>query len=544
MSNNRRFLTPAVPRLLLALVASLAAMGLEASEPARAKLLLNIVVDGLDADYLDLLRDQLGEGGFKRLQRTGAFIPNADFGTSMDATAATALLMTGAAPSLNGVSAAEYYHPDKMRILGVFADDKALGNFTTTPYSPAALRVSNLSDEVRVASGGTNYAYAVAATPGQAISMGGHNANSTMWLDYKTGNWASSTAYKDMPTSVSLRNRKQPLTARMDTMSWTPSVSFKELRFLPDHLRRYPFRYVFPASDPMRLELFGASPLLNREINALATDLVSSMRLGTHDDVTDVLSISYQLQPYNFGKNVDNRPELVDAYIKLDRYLEQLFKDVDRRVGLENTVVMLAGTPPRRQSRREEGEWAVPAGEFSTRKAISLLNIYLMAVYGNGEYVSAYHQGHFFLNHRLLKEKGLAVEDVRRQAAGFLGRMTGVDRVFTIDQVMDGRAGENGEAMRRNNTHTTSGDLLVSFAPGFEVIDDYNIPVNAKRIKMVEKAVATTAPVFIMAHDVEPQTIGTTVDARAVAPTVARILRIRSPNGAAQAPIFLQRTRQ
>ena len=42
---------------MVVLVASIAAMGLAAAEPERAKLLVGIVVDGLESDYLDLLRD-------------------------------------------------------------------------------------------------------------------------------------------------------------------------------------------------------------------------------------------------------------------------------------------------------------------------------------------------------------------------------------------------------------------------------------------------------------------------------------------------------
>ena len=136
------------------------------------------------------------------------------------------------------------------------------------------------------------------------------------------------------------------------------------------HLRRYPFRYVFPASNPLRLDIFTASPLVNREVSTVAADLLSTLRVGQHEGVTDVLSLAYTLRPFPYGKNPDNRPELLDAYVKLDRNLEQLFSDIDRRVGLDNTVVLLAATPPRRQSRRDDEQWGIPFGEFSTRKAI------------------------------------------------------------------------------------------------------------------------------------------------------------------------------
>lgn len=530
-----------MPGIVFALVTSLAAVNMSAADAGQARLLVSIVVDGLDNDYLDLLREHFGTGGFRRLERDGAVIVNADFGTSLDATAATAMIMSGAAPSLSGIAADTRYDRNSLRETSVYADPDVLGNFTSDTFSPAALRVTTVSDEARIASGGTNVVYAIAPRPGQAIGLAGHTANSALWLDHKTGNWASSTFYQEMPVGIASRNRTSPLSMRLDTMSWTPSLSPADYPALPDHLTRYPFRYVFPRGNASRLDMFAASPMVNREVTTVALDLLQSMRIGNHEGVTDVLNLAYTLQPYNYGKNPDNRPELMDAYVKLDGNLEQLFSAIDSRVGADKAVIYLAATPPQGRSRRDDERWAVPYGEFSTRKAASLLNIYLMAMYGNGDYVSAIHRGHIFLNHQLMQEKGLDPHTVRNEAAVFLAKMTGIDRVHTIDDIVAGHAGEHAEALRRNTTAATAGDLMVEVAPGYEIVDDYNLTVTDTAPHMVERAAATTAPAFILAPGIAPQTIGTPVDVRALAPTVARILRIRSPNGAAVAPLHLER---
>ena len=529
------------PRIMVALVASLAAMGLSASEPERARLLVGIVVDGLESDYLELLRDRFGEGGFRRLEREGLTIANADYGMPMDAASATAILVTGSSPSLSGVSSAERYDRETLRPVSVYADASVLGNFTTTPYSPAALRLSTLSDEARIADGGTNLVYAVGIDPAQVIALGGHAANASIWLDDKSGNWASSTYFGELPNVVSLRNRTNPLSLRMDTMSWTPTLAPADFPALPDYLRSYPFRYVFPKANPKRLDMFKASPIANREVNELALELLSSLKMGEHDGVTDVLNIAYSLEPYTFGKNPDTRMELMDSYIKLDRNLEQLFNSIDSRVGLGNTVVYLAATPPTGRSKRDDERWNIPYGEFSTRRAVSLLNVYLIARYGNGDYISAYHNRQFFLNRELLSSLNLDIEAVSADAAAFLARMTGVDRAYTLTQIVAGQAGEHSEVLRRNTFIPHSGDITVEIAPGFEIIDDYNATTATDAPRVVERAVAATAPVLIMAPGVVPAEIGTPVDARVVAPTVARILRIRSPNGAALPPLSLPR---
>lgn len=528
-----------MPKLFMAFLASLAAISMQA-QPDQARLLVTIMVDGLDADYVDLLREQLGQGGFRMLEKRGVRM-DVDYGTSLDATAATAMLVSGAAPSTNGISADSRFDRITLRPATTYTDPEVLGNFTTTGFSPATLRVSTLSDEIRVASGGTNAAYAIAPTPGMAIALAGHAANSAMWLDTKTGNWASSTYYQEMPVAVAAKNRTMPLSARLDTLSWKPSLEPSLYPALPDHLKHYPFRHLFPRGNNARFDMYAASPMLNNEITGIASDLLRNYKLGMHEGVTDVLNIGYSLNPYPYGKNDDARLELMDAYVKLDGSLEQLFSDISKTAGLENTIILLSGTPPRPQRRRDDDKWNIPHGEFSTRRAISLLNVYLMALYGNGDYVSAYHNGHIYLNQNLLKEMKLDVATVRSAAATFMARMTGVDRVFTIDEIIAGTAGQNAEAIRRNTVAATAGDLLIEPAPGFEVVDDYNI-VNpeAAHTGMVHAGVTTTAPVYIFAPDVAPKTLEGVVDARVVAPTVARILRIRSPNGAVMAPLKLK----
>jgi len=533
--------TTSVPGLLMALVASVVTIQICTAEVTQPRLLVGIVVDGLDADYLDLLRERFGEGGFRRLEREAAFIPSADFGPGLDATAATATIMTGAAPSVSGIGSNTRYDRVQLLETGVFSDPSILGNFTSAGYSPSALRVTTIADESRMASGGVNMAYAVASDPCQAIAMAGHTSNSALWLDAKTGNWASSTFYKEMPVAIATRNRTVPLLTRLDTMSWTPLLDPSLYPALPDHLRRYPFRYVFPRGSADRLKMLAASPMGNSEVTSVASGLISGMKLGTHPDGTDVLNIAYSLRPYEYAKSSDTRVELMDAYLRLDRNLEQLFNEIDRSVGLDKTVLFLAATPPSSRTRREDERWGIPHGEFSTRKAISLLNMYLMAVYGNGDYVSAYHRGHFFLNNKLLKEKSLDESEVRRNAAAFLSKMTGVDRVFTVDEVIAGHAGEQPEALRRNTVVATAGDLIINVAPGFEIVDDFNTQVKDERTHHVERVVATTAPLFILAPEIVPQTVGEIVDARAIAPTICRILRIRSPNGASAAPLHLLR---
>ena len=103
----------------------------------------------------------------------------------------------------------------------------------------------------------------------------------------------------------------------------------------------------------------------------------------------------------------------------------------------------------------------------------------------------------------------------------------------TIDDIIARRVGENPEALHRNTNINHAGDIIFTITPGWS-IEDTNQSSNNN---LVVRAATPSAPVFILAPSVKAQKISYPVDARAIAPTVARLLRIRSPNSAATTPL-------
>ena len=153
-----------------------------------------------------------------------------------------------------------------------------------------------------------------------------------------------------------------------------------------------------------------------------------------------------------------------------------------------------------------------------------------MAIYGNGEWVSGYHNGQLYLNRQLAKDRNKDLDEIRSESARFLTRMSGVTNAWTINDVIDRRATDNPEATRRNTVVDTAGDVFVAIAPGWQEVDDDS---DTDTPQTTLRAATTVAPAFILAPGIRKQTIDSPTDARVLAPTVAGILRIRSPNGAA-----------
>lgn len=523
------------PRAVTAFVASMVAVAaINAKQP---KLVVGIVIDGLRGETLELLRGHLEHDGFNRFLREGAVFDNVDYGTNLDATAATALVMTGAAPNVNGISGERIYEPAGQRTVHIFNDDNVMGNYTDESLSPRALKVTTLSDEARIAGAGVTYVHAIAPNSSLAITLGGHAANSSVWFNDNSGNWATTTFYGDMPAPAINANRIRSLATRLDTMQWTPSETTARAVTLPDHLVRYPFRYTFARADRNRYARFANSPLINNEITRLATEYITSLELGHHDG-TDVLNLAYTLLPCEWSKTPENRYEQYDSYVKLDHYLAELFRTIDRNVGRENAIIYITSTPPRNQRRRDDDRWNIPGGEFSSRKAISLLNLYLIAMHGNGEWVTAFNDGHFYLNAELANSLDKNITTIRRQATEFLVRMAGVGHAYTIDDVVTADViVPNAVGMARNTVISHSGDVIIELLPGWALVDDYNI--KGSHPTTVKALAPTTAPFMVVAPEITPRRIDKPVDARALAPALAGMLHIRSPNGSETAPVNL-----
>lgn len=492
----------------------------------RSPLVICITVEGLSDNYLSLLEPLMTERGFRRLIRGGITISNLDYGPGADRLSSAAILHTGASPLVNGIPGEQVYNPTTKHAPQTLSDAAYIGNFTDETYSPAPIKVSTLADELRIDSDGEGLVYSLGANPQNAIAGAGHAANGAYWIWDRTGNWASTTYYrKDLPPAVTNRNYRTPLHSRLDTVKWTPVIDIKRYPLLSKTESSTPFRHTYPAKDPDRFIEFKASPYVNTEITDLALEIMNASRLGA-DEAPDMIALEYTVAPEN-----GRRPEAMDMYLRLDRDLARLFDAADKAAGIGNTTILLAGVPTTRTAAPDDKKWRVPTGEYSIRKALSLLGVYLMATHGNGDWITGYHNRQFFLNRKLITDRNLNLAAFRTEVADFLARMAGVSNVYTIDDVIASRAGHDPQALKRSLSVEHAGDVFIEINPGW-VITDSGSGISRTEAPQVVRNNAVRIPAFIAGPGVAARRIDTPVDARVIAPTIARIVNVRPPNGA------------
>ena len=157
--------------------------------------------------------------------------------------------------------------------------------------------------------------------------------------------------------------------------------------------------------------------------------------------------------------------------------------------------------------------------------------MYLMAIYGPGQYVETYYDQQLYFNHKLIEEKKMNLTEVMNRASDFIVQMSGVRSAYSSQRLLLGAWTPRIDKIRNTFTPTCSGDVYVEVMPGWSVFNPYS-----KTVKVVRETYASV-PLAFIGCNIKPEIIYTPVKVATVAPTVTHFMRIRAPNAASASPL-------
>lgn len=519
-----------VNRVITSLIVVFTAVPLNAQQTAtvsQPKLIVGITIDQLRTDYLQMMFHAFGNKGFKRLMNEGLMYENVSFEIpNVDRSSSTAIIYTGTTPSYNGVVGNTFYNTTKKRVEPILFDASKMGNYTDETLSPKNILTSTICDELKIASDGKSAVFSIAPNSDQAIIGGGHAANAAFWIDNASGKWASSTYYRDIPMYVEEYNISKSLPFQVGSLSWTPLLPASGYTYIPGLSDDFSFKYMFDKPKEGGFVRFKTSGLVNGEVNRLAFTFFNSGILGK-GAYPDMLNIGYSATNYQEKTVQECSIEIQDIYLRLDQALGQLLDQIDQKIGLKNCVIFVTSTGYFKCEGREVGSFNIPTGEFYPKRAVSLLNMYLMAVYGQANWVEGYHDRQIFLNRKLIADRLMNIDEIQTKAAEFVIQMTGIQDVITSHQLLHGNWNNRIDDARKGYHRKLSGDLLLEIQPGWDIVSE-----NGSGSRDYVRLNAISSPLFFFGKDIKPERIKREIKATEIAPTVARILRIRSPNAA------------
>ena len=521
--------------LLLTLVGTDASAQAPVSAP---KLVVVIVIDQFRADYLQRFRPYFGTGGFNLFLRRGANFTQAEYQHAVTLTCpGHAVILTGTHANLNGIISNQWYDPKTRRQRYCVADDSVtlLGS-NTEGRSARNLIGSTVGDELK-RNNSTSRVITVSGKDRSAIMLGGHTADGAYWMTDSL--FVTSTYYmKEVPAWVREFNAPGRV-MRYRRRLWDrvlPQDAYEMMG--PDDVgseqnvaglgRMFPHPMT-AESFPRFIERFRTSPFQNEVVMEFAVAAISAERLGQDQD-TDVLAVSlsaYDLIGHAFGPNSQ---EVMDAVVRTDRLLERFFRFLDRRVGLQNVLIVLTadhGVAPLPERVRQENP---EAARLDPARIAAASETALRARFGTprrGAWVVQLTPPWIYLNLDELTRRGIDLQAAERVARDAAKEVVGVSQAFTATELREQQERGTASSAAFSFYPERSGNVYYELKP---YVIGWTEPTGTTHGS--PWSYDTRVPLLWFGPSVKRGVYTRSVSIADVAPTISACLGIRPPAGA------------
>lgn len=510
-------LLAAVLTLALVVTPGIRSAGAAQTSPGPTlRLVLLVSVDQFRYDYLTRFRF-LYRHGFDTLLTRGAVFTDAQLEHANTVTAVGhATMLSGALPTVSGIIGNTWYDRDTgAAVTSVSDPGHTLIGATGEASSPHRLLVSTLADEIKMAAGMTTStrprAVGVSLKDRSAILPVGRTADAAYWFDNTSGAFVTSTYYtQEAPAWVTAFNARRTIDGYAGTR-WAFTTA--------DGGRDLP-REVGPVlNDAVYTSPFGNDILL-----AFAKETLAREQLGQRG-VTDVFSVSFSSNDAVGHRYGPDSPEVHDIVVKTDAVIGELLAEVDRVVGLAQTLVVFTtdhGVGPLPETAQA---WKLPGGRFPGKTADAAIQSALDARFGQAAWLLATGNS-VYLNHEVIAARQLDGALVRRVAADAAAEVPHVARVYTREELLGGAVpGDRvSERVARSYHARRSGDLEI-------VLEPYWIRAATGATHGSPYEYDAHIPLVLMGPGIVAGTYRAHVSLNDVAPTLAALLQTETPSG-------------
>jgi predicted AlkP superfamily pyrophosphatase or phosphodiesterase len=277
---------------------------------------------------------------------------------------------------------------------------------------------------------------------------------------------------------------------------------------------------------------FTATPFGDELTTEFGIAAIDAEELGQHGR-PDMLCLSFSALDGNGHKFGPYSQEIQDQVIRLDRQLERLFNHLERRVGLDNVVMVMTadhGVAPNVEYSKAKGlDGSTNGGAFMTE-----LMTRLDQQYGSGKYflTPTLFYGNIYLNHETLRDKQLSASVVTSFIREYALSTGLFQAVFTREQLLNGTApGWIGQCVLNGYNPERSGDLVLITKP-------FALPGNGKTgtTHGTPYSYDTRVPVLFFGKPFKPGRYADAFYITDIAATLAAALHCEEPPGSIGTP--------
>lgn len=524
------------------------------------KLVLQITVDGLRADLLNRYQKNFTKGGFRYLLDEGVVYTNAHYQhANTETIVGHSTLATGAFPSVHGMVGNVWYDretgelayniedvnspllPTRENIVAGEQVDPSQKLSRTKGRSPDAILAATLSDGLAAYYAGRSKIFGVSGKDRSAVAMAGH-VGKAFWYSTDTGDMVSSKYYyDDYPQWVANWNGQRKAEKYAGT-SWqllneksTYLLAEQDDRPYEADLKGYgrvfphPFGKIDDKLFPTRLLV---SPIGDQLLLDFSKALISSEGLG-QDDVPDYLSISFSAVDavnHFFGpSSLENE----DVVLQLDRTLADLFKHIDKTVGLDSTLIVLSADHGMADMPEYLTELGYKVGRIKQEDIIQAANDVGKKQFGIDGIVRYFFRPSLYLDERKINKTKFKQAEVERAIAAALDDVEGIALAVPRGGYATIQDAPAVKQIQRNFHPSRSGDIYIAQQPYWFMFESGPIAVMHGSPWSYD----THVPIIFAGAGIDSETVHRQVHPVDVAPTIASLLGLSAPSSANGVPL-------
>ena len=273
----------------------------------------------------------------------------------------------------------------------------------------------------------------------------------------------------------------------------------------------------------------------------LLTDLAKAALEGEElgkDDITDFFAISYS-SPDIIGHAMGpNSVEIEDAYLRLDKNIEDLLGELDKKVGAGNYVVFLTADHAVADVPMYMKDSKLPAGIFRQANVEAGLNDHLKKYFGEKKIIEKIYNDQIFLNPEAFdadpKASGVEMLVATEMISQYLLRVEGVAEVYPANLLRSGDFGEKGLKgnVIRGYNRKRSGDIAIVLEPNWIGWGGIVGTTHGSGYTY-----DTHVPVIFYGRGIKKGSSSQYHTITDIAPTISVLLKIKFPSGCTGQPI-------
>lgn len=515
------------------------------------RLVLQITIDGLRGDLLNRYADKLSADGFKSLLNNGTVFTNAHYQhANTETIVGHTTLATGAFPSDHGMIGNVWFDseakelayniedadyrilPDRKEASGKEEVDPAQKLSRAEGRSPNVILVPTTGDTLSAYSGGKSKIFGVSSKDRSAVSMAGKTGRA-FWFSVENGDFVTSTYYygsfpqwatkwNEQRKAESYAGRTWELLGDVSTYMQGERDDRPYEADLKGFGRVFPHKFGHESNKVLYTQIV-ASPVGDQLLLDFTKELIKNEGLG-EGGAADYLSISFSgVDAVNhfFGpSSLENE----DIIRQLDRTLSDLFKFIDKKVGLDHTLIILSADHGMAEMPEYMTELGYTAGRLEPDEIIAIAND-VGKQYDIEEVVRFFYRPYIYLDNKKISAENLDSKKLEQAIANALTDTKGIAVAVPSSNLMAEHNNKVLEQVRRNYHASRSGDIYVIQEPYWFLFDEGPIPAMHGSPWRYD----THVPIIFVGPNINSQKVQRLVHPVDVAPTIAEYLGISAP---------------